>query len=99
MGSDGLQVALDQVAAVAGQWQGLGAQFTAATPPPSPGHPFQPTTAAVSTIDALVVAAAAALAARTHDTATGMTKASVKYASQEATNAVDMSGITQVKVV
>lgn len=90
MGTDGLQVALDQVAATASQWQGLGAQLAATTPPP-PGQPFQPTTAAVSSIDALVVAAAAALAARTQDTAAGMTTAGTKYASQEATNATNLN--------
>lgn len=93
-----MQVALDQVAALAGQWQTVGAQLTA-TAPPSPGQPFQPTTAAVSTINALVGAAGSALAARTQETATGASTATVKYASQEATNAVDMSGVTQVRTV
>ena len=80
------------------QRQGLGAQLTATTPPP-PGQPFQPTTAAVSGIDALISAAGAALSARTQQTATGMTTAGTHYASQEAKNAVDMSGITQVRTV
>ncbi|OBG55783.1 MULTISPECIES: hypothetical protein [unclassified Mycobacterium] len=98
MGSDGLQVPLEQLAATAAQWQGLGAQLTATGPPP-PGPPFQPTTAAVSAIDAMIGAAGAALAARTQQTATGITTAGAHYASQEAKNAVDMSGITQVRVV
>ncbi len=93
MGTNGLQVALDQVAATAAQWQGLGAQFTAATPPP-PGPPFQPTTAAVSGINALVRAAGTALAARTQQTSTGMTTAATHYSKQEATNATDMSNVT-----
>lgn len=90
MSSDGLQVAVDQVAAAASQWQGLGAQLAATAPPP-PGPPFQPTTAAVGGIDALVVAAAAALASRTQDTATGMTTGGTKYATQEAVNATNLN--------
>lgn len=88
-----MQVGLDQVTTTVGQWQGLGAQLTATTPPP-PGQPFQPTTAAVSGINAMVGAAAAALAARTQETTTGMTTAGTKYASQEATNAAEMSNVT-----
>lgn len=95
---NGLQVALDQVAATAGQWRGLSAQFTA-TAPPSPGQPFQPTTAAVSGIDALVSAAGSALAARIQQTATGVSTAVAHYSDQEATNAVNMSGVTNVRVV
>ncbi|CQD10605.1 hypothetical protein BN000_02190 [Mycobacterium europaeum] len=98
MGSDGLQVPLDQLAAMATQWQGLGAQLTATTPP-SPGQPFQPTAAAVSSIDALISAAGATLAARIQETATGMTTAGANYGTQEATNARDMSDVTKVTVV
>lgn len=93
-----MQVGLDQVAALAGQWQTVGAQLTAATPP-APGPPFQPSTIAVDGVNALVAAAGSALAARTQETATGASTATVKYASQEATNAVDMSGVTQVRTV
>lgn len=98
MGSDGLQVVLDQLDAMAGQWQGLGAQLTRTTPPP-PGQPFQATTATVGSINAMVSADAAALAARTQDTATGMSTAGVKYASQETSNASDMSNVPKVTVV
>ncbi|MCA2244758.1 hypothetical protein JF781_20570 [Mycobacterium sp. WUMAC-067] len=98
MGSDGLQVALDQLAATAGQWQGLGAQLTATTPP-SPGQPFQPTTAAVSSINAMVSADAAAFATRTQETAGQVTNAAAHYGSQEATNATDMSNVPKVTVV
>lgn len=98
MGSDGLQVAFDQLAATASQWQGLGAQLTATTPP-SPGPSFQPTTAAVNGVNAAISANAAAFAARTQETATGMTIASATYSKQEATNAADMSNVTGVTVV
>ena len=47
----------------------------------------------------MVSADAAALAARTRDTATGMSTAGVKYAGQEATNASDMSNVPKVTVV
>lgn len=98
MGSDGLQVVLDQVASLAGQWEGLGAQLATTAPPP-PGQPFQATTAAISGIDAMIGAAAGAFAARTQDGVAGMSTAAADYGKQEATNAADMSNITKVTVV
>lgn len=98
MGSDGLQVVLDQLAAMAGQWQGLGAQLTATTPL-SPGQPFQPTTAAVSSINAMISTDAAAFATRTQETAGQMTKAAAGYGSQEVTSAGKMADVTKVTVV
>ncbi|TAM66434.1 MAG: hypothetical protein EPN51_16855 [Mycobacterium sp.] len=74
MGSDGRQVVLNQLATTAIHWQGLGAQLTATTPPP-PGQPFQPTTAAVSSINARIRTDAAAFATRTQETAGQVTKA------------------------
>lgn len=98
MGSDGLQVVLDQLAAMAGQWQGLSAQLTAATPP-SPGQPFQPTTAAVNSINAMIGTDAAAFATRTQETAGQVTNAAVAYGSQEASSAGEMADVPKVTVV
>lgn len=94
MGSDGLQVALDQVTALAGQWQTLSAQLTSLVPP-QPGPAYQPTTAAVSTVNAGIGVASSSLVARTQATAGGAVKAAEGYGKQEATNATDMSGVTQ----
>ncbi|OCB33698.1 hypothetical protein A5675_21635 [Mycobacterium malmoense] len=98
MGSDGLQVVPGELVAAAGQWQALGSQLTVTTPP-SPGPSFQPTTAAVSGVNAAIVAAAAAFATRTQETATGMTTASATYGKQETTNGTDMANVTGVTVV
>lgn len=98
MGSDGLQVVLDQLGAMAGRWQGLGAQLTATTPP-SPGQPFQPTTAAVSTIYAMMSNDAAAFAARTQETAGQVTNAAAGYGSREATSAGEMADIAKATVL
>lgn len=83
----------------AGQWQGLGAQLTGTAAPPSPGPPFQPTTAAVNAVNAAIGAAAAAFGARTQSTAAGVTRAAAGYTSQEATSAGEMGAVTGVTVV
>lgn len=98
MGSDGLQVVLDQLATTAGQWQGLGAQLIAPTPP-SAGQPFQSTTAAVSSINGMIGAAAAAFATRTKETADQVTNAAGGYGTQEATAAGEMADVPKVTVV
>lgn len=98
MGSDGLQVGLDQLGAVAGQWQGLGSRL-ATTTPPAAGPPFQPTTAAISGVNALISATAASFAGRIQETVTGIGTAGANYGSQEATNATDLTNVTKVTVV
>ncbi|OBB95927.1 hypothetical protein [Mycobacterium sp. 852002-40037_SCH5390672] len=98
MGSNGLQVVLDQLGAMAGRWQGLSAQLTATTPP-SPGQPFQPTTAAVSSIHAMITTDAATFATRTQETATQVTNAAAGYGNQEATSADEMADVPKVTVV
>ena len=98
MGSDGLQVALDQLGATATQWQGISAQFTAATPPP-PGQPFQATTAAVSSINALISTEAAGMATRSQDTAGQVTNAAAGYGRREATSAGEMAEVPKVTIV
>ncbi len=81
-------------AVAAAQWQGLTGQLTAGAPP-SPGRPFQATSAALSDAYAAVGAAAAALAARAQATAGAVTQAAAWYANQEATGAADMAAVTQ----
>ncbi|MDM3976763.1 hypothetical protein QRB36_21590 [Mycobacterium marseillense] len=98
MGSDGLQVDLDQLRATATQWQGLGAQLTEAAPP-SPGQPFQATTAAVSGVNAAVGVAATGFAGRIQATTAGMTSAGAGYANQEATGVGEMAAVAPVTVV
>lgn len=98
MGSDGLQVALDELGATATQWQTLSAQLTGLVPP-SPGQPFQPTTAALNSVNAAIGTAAASLVARTQATAGGVVDAAGGYSSQEATSAGDMTAVTAVTVV
>jgi hypothetical protein len=98
VGSDELQVVLDQLKATAVHWQGLSAQLTGAAPPSS-GQLFQATTAAVSGVNATIGVAAAAFASRIQATAAGMTSAVAGYAKQEATGAGEMAAVTQVTVV
>lgn len=89
-----MQVALGELAATAGHWQGVGTQLTAMTPP-TPDPPVQPTTAAISIVNAAVGTATASLVARTQATADALVNAAEGYGNQEATNATDMTGVTQ----
>ncbi|WP_293313936.1 hypothetical protein [Mycobacterium sp.] len=98
MGSDELQVVLDQLRAAAAQWQGLSGQLTGVAPP-SPGQPFQATTAAVSGVNAAIGVAGAAFANRIQAGAAGMTSAAAVYANQEATGAGEMAAVTRGAVV
>ncbi|ABK68253.1 hypothetical protein MAV101_18325 [Mycobacterium avium subsp. hominissuis 101] len=98
VGSDELQVVLDQLRAAAGQWQGLSAQL-AEVAPPSPGQPFQATTAAVSGVNAAIAVARAAFASRIQAEAARVTSAAADYANQEATGAGEMAAVTRVAVV
>lgn len=97
MGQDALQVVPAELAATADQWEVLTSQLVGA--PPSPGQPFQATTAAVNTVNAAISVAAAAFTARTQETVGGVTTAAGGYTAQEATAAGQMSNITGVTVV
>ncbi|MCA2303173.1 hypothetical protein JF770_06340 [Mycobacterium intracellulare] len=97
MGQDALQVVPAELAATAGQWEALTSQLVGA--PPSPGQPFQATTAAMNGINAAIGVAAASFTARTQATVGGMTTATGEYLSQEATSAAAMNDVTQVTVV
>jgi len=97
MGPGELQVCPEELGATASQWQALGSRLTGA--PPSPGPPFQPTTAAVNRVNAAIGVAAAAFTARAQATVGGVTTAAGGYTSQEATAAGEMAAVTQVAVV
>lgn len=97
MGQDALQVVPAELEATAGQWEALTSQLVGA--PPSPGQPFQATTAAVNGINAAIGVAAASFTARTQATVGGMTTATGEYLSQEATSAAAMNDVPQVTVV
>lgn len=92
-----LKVPSDQLRQAASQWQGLSSGLTGA--PPSPGQPFQPTTAAISAIDSAVGVGAAACVARIEDTATGVVAAAAGYASQDATGQGELAGVAAPPVV
>lgn len=98
MGSHELQVVLDQLQVTAGQWQSRSARFTSLAPS-LPGQPFQPTTAAVSGVNAAINAAATAFVARTQSTAASVAAASTGYGNQEATAAGELAAATHVTVV
>ncbi|MEE6139844.1 hypothetical protein SKC41_26400 [Mycobacterium sp. 050128] len=91
MGTNELKVPSDQLLQAAAQWRGLCAGL--ATTAPSPGQPFQPTTAAVGTIDAGIGMGSAACAVRIQDTAAKVTSAAAGYVNQ------DVSGQGQLAAV
>lgn len=97
MGQDPLQVVPAELTATAGQWQALSSQLIGA--PPTPGQPFQATTAAVNAVNAAISAAATAFMARTQETAAGVTTAAGGYSGQEAKSAAAMNDVTKVTVV
>lgn len=97
MGQGSMQVLPPELVATAGQWEALTSQLAGA--PPSPGQPFQATTAAVNAVNAAIGVTAAAFTARTQETVGGVTTAADGYTAQEATSAADMSNIAGVTVV
>jgi hypothetical protein len=97
MGQEALQVVPAELEATAGQWQALSAQLVGS--PPSPGPPFQPTTAGVNAVNAAISVAAAAFIARTQETAGEVTVAAGGYITQEATSADAMSDVIRATVV
>ncbi|WP_406816740.1 hypothetical protein [Mycobacterium sp. M23085] len=97
MAQDTLQVVPAELEATAGQWEALSSQLAGA--PPSPGQPFQATTAAVNAVNAAIGVTAASFTARTQETVAGVTTAAGNYTSQEATSASEIGAITGVTVV
>jgi hypothetical protein len=96
VGADELQVVVGELQTTAGQWQGLSAEFTA--PAPSPGQPFQPSTAAVNGVNAAIGVAVAAIAARTQATAAAVAAAAAGYVNQDDTAAGALAALAQVTV-
>ena len=97
MGAGQLQVVVDRLLAAASRWRGLSAQLNPSLP--SPGQPFQPTTAAVNGVNTAIGVAAGALMARTQATAAGVAAAAGGYSEQEVTAVGEMAAVTQVRVV
>ncbi|OBI90972.1 hypothetical protein [Mycobacterium sp. 1245805.9] len=97
MGEVALQVVPGELEATAGQWQVFSSQLVGA--PPSPGPPFQPTTAAVNAVNAAIDVATGAFEARTQETVGGVTTAAGGYVSQEATAKGEMAAVTAVTQV
>ncbi|WP_442932231.1 hypothetical protein [Mycobacterium sp. 050134] len=98
MGGKNLQIVTAELQAAAAQWAALSTQLTSV--PPSPGHPFQPTAAAVGAIHAAVGAASASFVARTQATATAMTAAAGGYTEEEAAAASEMAiPVPQIRMV
>lgn len=94
MGSDELNVPSDQLLQAASQWRGLNAGL--ATTAPSPGHPFQPTTAAINAIDAAIGKDAAACMARLQDTAARVTSSAAGYTTQDAGGQIQLAAVVPV---
>ena len=97
MGASELQVVVDELQATASQWQGLSAEFTA--PTPSPGQPFQPSSAAVNGGNAAIGVAVATITARTQATAAAVAAAAAGYVNQDDTAAGTLAALSQVTVI
>ncbi|EUA07753.1 hypothetical protein I546_5087 [Mycobacterium kansasii 732] len=87
-----LRIDVGQLEAVASQW-GQRSSELAVLAPPSPGRPFQPTTAAVGSAYAAVELAAAALLARTQATIGAVQAGAAGCVSNEATAAAEMAAV------
>jgi hypothetical protein len=83
MAPNEIKVPSVQLRQAAVQWQGLSSGLTSAAP--SPGRPYQPTTAAIGAIDAAIGVGAAAAVARLQNTAAGVVSAATDYTSQDIT--------------
>lgn len=92
MGTTELEVPSDQLQQAAAQWQGLSARFES-TPTP-PGQLFQPTTAAISAIDAAIGVGAAACTSRIQSTASSVVTAAFGYNNQDASGQSELAAVT-----
>lgn len=97
MGQGALQVVPTELIATAGQWGALTTQLAGA--PPSPGQPFQATTAGVNAVNAAIGVAAASFTARTQATVGAVATAAGGYLGQEANAATAMNDVTKATVV
>jgi hypothetical protein len=98
MQSGELRIDVNQLSGLASQWSGPCTELSVLAPL-SPGHPFQPTTAAVGNLHAAVELLAAALNARTHATTSAVETGAVVYANNEATAAAAMAAVPQTRLV
>ena len=97
MGSNELQVLVDELRATASEWDGLSAEFNA--PTPSPGHLFQPSTLAVNGVNAAIGVAVAAMTARTQATAAAVAASAAGYVNHDDTAAGTLAAVPQLRVV
>jgi hypothetical protein len=97
VGANELQVVVGELQATASQWQELSAEFSA--PTPSPGQPFQPSTAAVNGVDTAIGVAVAAITARTQATAAAVAAAATGYANQDNTAAGALAAVSRATVI
>jgi hypothetical protein len=97
MGSNGLQVAVDELQVTANQWHGLDTQLAGAHP--LPGNAFQPTAAAVNGVNAAIGVAVAAFTARTQATAAAVAASATGYANQDDTAAGALAAVPQMRAV
>jgi hypothetical protein len=96
VGADELQVVVGELQATASQWQRLSADFAA--PMPSPGQPFQPSSAAVNGVNAAIGVAVAAITSRTQATAAAVAAAAAGYVNQDNTAAGTLAALSHVTV-
>ncbi len=94
MGANELQVVVDELQAAASQWQRLSAEFTA--PTPTPGQPFQPSTAAVNGVNTAIGVAVEAIMTRTQSTAAAVAAAASGYVNQDDAAAGALAAVSQV---
>ncbi|WP_082974718.1 hypothetical protein [Mycobacterium sp. E3247] len=94
VGPTGIQVDVEQLIAAASQWHAVGAEL-GVVGVPSPGRPFQPTSAAVGGVHAAICIAAATLSARAHETASAVEAGAGGYVANEATAAAEMAAVLQ----
>lgn len=87
-----LRIDVQQLQATASQWSQRSAELAALTPP-SPGEPFQPTTAAVGHAHGTVDLAAAALTTRTQSTTVAVETGATRYGANEETAAAEMAAV------
>lgn len=92
MGTSEFKVPSEQLQQAATQWLSLSGGLRGSAP--SPGQPFQPTTAAISAIDAAVGVASAACMARIQDTAGKISSAAAGYTKQDASGQSELAAVS-----
>lgn len=93
-----LRIDVNQLTETAGQWSALSAELGVRAAP-SLGHSFQPTTAAVGSVQIAVGFAAAVLTSRTQATASAVEAGAAGYVNNEVTSAAEMAAVPQNWVV